>query len=312
MQMLIVGAGALGCFFAALLARSGNDVCLLVRNQEEADVLGARGLIVGCGGEQLHTRSVRVIAGIEHAGRADVIMFMVKSYHTADALRQVLPAVGETTALLTLQNGIGNIECLADAVPGKQILGGTTAQGVTKLGSGVVRHAGAGGTVIGCLHPAGMSRAHQVRKAFTRAGIDTSITDNLMGAIWTKLVVNCGINALAAIMNCSNSGIAHTPEVRALMAQAAQEAARVASAGGIELLCDDPAAMTERVCRATAANICSTLQDLRMGRRTEIDAINGAVVREGRRRGVATPVNALLADLVACLEEIGLHDSIKT
>jgi 2-dehydropantoate 2-reductase len=137
---------------------------------------------------------------------------------------------------------------------------------------------------------------------FETCGLPAALTDDLDGMVWGKLVANAGINALTALLRVPNGALAVTPQARALVERVAVEAAAVAAARGVRLPYADPAAHALAVAEATGANRSSTLQDVLRGSPTEIDAINGAVAREGRRLGVPTPVNALLAELVAALE----------
>jgi 2-dehydropantoate 2-reductase len=177
---------------------------------------------------------------------------------------------------------------------------GVTTLGATLLGPGRVRHAGQGLTTFGTAPDrAGIAA---LARLFEACGLPAELTEDLEALIWGKLVANAGINALSALLRVPNGALAATPQARALLERAATEAAAVAAARGVRLPYADPAAHALAVAQATGANRSSTLQDVLRGTPTEIDAINGAVAREGRRLGVPTPVNALLAELVAALE----------
>jgi len=234
----------------------------------------------------------------------DLLVVVVKAYATADALRWAVGAgaVGPDTVALTLQNGLGNAEVLAAALGPERVLAGTTAQGATLLAPGQVRHGGEGPTHIAPWVPGGpaAARADAVAALFTQAGLPTSVAPDPRPLLWAKLCVNCGINALTAILRVPNGGLLERPEARRLMELAAAEAGAVAAAEGV-VLPADPVERTVAVARATGANRSSMLQDVERGRRTEVDAINGAVANRGRTAGVPTPVNAVLADLVLAL-----------
>jgi 2-dehydropantoate 2-reductase len=209
---------------------------------------------------------------------------------------------------LTLQNGLGNLEALARALGEERVLGGTTAHGAYLLGVGHVRHAGSGPTIVGepCrgARPCAPSpRTGEMAELFRAAGIEAEATDNLAQAIWDKLVMNCGVNPVAAICRLRNGQLAQNPWSLKLMQSAALEAAEVAAAQGISLSYPDPAQRVKQVCEATAPNINSMLQDILVGRRTEIEAINGAVAELGRRLRVETPVNEALAAAVRAIEQ---------
>jgi 2-dehydropantoate 2-reductase len=189
-------------------------------------------------------------------------------------------------------------------------LAGTTAHGATLLGPGHVRHAGSGDTAIGALRPRECASALRLRDVFETAGIKTRIADDVQGLLWGKLFVNIGINPLAAILDITNGQILEHEQVRSIMHMAVREGVAVAAAKAMSFSFDEQIARVEGVCRATQANVCSMLQDVRAGRRTEIDYLNGAVVREARALGVPVPVNSMLSDLVRARQKLagGLID----
>jgi 2-dehydropantoate 2-reductase len=201
---------------------------------------------------------------------------------------------------VTLQNGVGNREALAAALGAEHVGQGVTSLGATLLGPGLVRHAGVGPTIFGA-EPNRMGMA-ALAGLFSASGLPAELSDNLDALVWGKLVVNAGINALTALLRISNGALAEIAEVRDIVARAVAEAAAVAAARGVRLPYDDPLEHVLSVARATGANRSSMLQDVLRGSPTEIAAINGAVLREGRRLGIATPVNQLLAELVAALD----------
>jgi len=202
--------------------------------------------------------------------------------------------------VVTLQNGLGNRELLAAALGDAQVGQGVTAQGATLLGLGQVRHAGQGDTVFGAAPKrAGMELLVDL---FNTCGLPAKLSDDLDALVWGKLVVNAGINALTALLRVPNGALEASAEARALMAALIDEAAAVARARGTALPYPDPLAHTLAVARATGANHSSMLQDVLRRSPTEVDAINGAIAREGLRLGVPTPVNSLLAELVRALE----------
>jgi 2-dehydropantoate 2-reductase len=212
---------------------------------------------------------------------------LVKAWQTDRAARELPAHLSPGGFALTLQNGLGNVEKLG---PGAYL--GVTAQGATLLGPGRVRAGGDGPT-----HVAGPA---VLADLLCEAGLDARTVDPACAnsLAWGKLAVNAGINALTAILNVPNGELLSRPDARALMERAAEEAAAVARAKRILLPFDDAAGEARRVARATASNRSSMLQDVLRGAPTEVDAINGAVVREGARSGVPTPVNETLVRLV--------------
>jgi 2-dehydropantoate 2-reductase len=211
--------------------------------------------------------------------------------------------MGPETAVLTLQNGLGNIEAIGRALHPDRALGGTTSMGATVLGVNHIRHAGWGETVIG--EPGGeqTARATAILERFRRSDLAVSFTDNLPGLLWSKLIINVGINALTALTRLHNGELLDHEGTRAVMEMAVDEAMRVARARGVRLLYDHPVEKVAEVCQATAGNISSMLQDVLKEKKTEIEQINGAVVREAAGLDIHTPVNATLVGLIKALEE---------
>jgi len=301
MKIAIVGAGAMGSLFGGLLMEGGWCVSLLTRREEDAEEINRRGVrLEGLGGER--TLPVPASAEPETVAGAELILMAVKAYDTAAAIRGIVDFVGSEAAVLTLQNGLGNVETIAAAVGLERTLGGVTAHGATRLGVGHVRHAGRGETVLGEVRGGLSPRATQLAERFTQAGIETRATADVAAALWGKLLVNVGINALGAITGWPNGRLAEAEATRAIMAAAVTEAVQVARARGLSFEPEAAIAKVEEVCRATAQNLNSMLQDLQRGRRTEIDAINGAIAAESTRLGVPTPVNWTLTQLVRALE----------
>ena len=220
-----------------------------------------------------------------------------------DRVEQSTRLLGEETVGLTLQNGLGNVERIAEIVGRQRLVGGTTAHGATVLEEGRVRHAGSGHTVLGDLVGSSNEKASSLVDLLGQCGIEATTTDDLDGLIWSKLIINVGINALTAITRMRNGELPAQDESRMLMAAAVEEAVKVAKAAGIRLLDGNPMDRVEEVCRATAPNISSMLQDILRRERTEIDYINGAVVSLGEHLNIPTPVNQVLTHLVRTIEQ---------
>lgn len=302
MKVVIVGPGAVGSLFAYFLSRTEADLWLLDRDPARAGRLGSDGIEVEelDGGSRRITP--RVSADPSEIGIAEVVIICVKAGDTAEAARTVGPVVGADTTVLTLQNGMGNVERITAALTTGTVLGGTTAQGSTVLEPGRIRHAGAGETIIG--EPGGPhgSRTAALVSLFKSCGMDASATDDLEGLLWGKLVINVGINALTAITGLKNGELVQRPGTQGILREAVAEALAVIGAKGITLPYDNAVDKVESVCRATAANISSMLQDMLRRRRTEIDAINDVIVSEGEGLGIPTPVNRTLTGLVRTIE----------
>jgi len=316
-NITIVGPGAMGTLYASLLGRAGHCVALLDEFPERAARLATHGLrLTGVSGS-VTTRPL-VTADPTALPPADLVIIAVKAYDTAAAARAVAPSLAPHTAVLTLQNGLGNAEAITAAVSPECVILGTTGHGAHLLDAGEVRHAGAGHTVIGRLNRAHDACLHRVAQVLSAAGLETSTTTRLESVLWQKLVVNAAINPLTALLRVRNGELLATPERQRLLDQVVDEAVAVAAAAGIDLLdplpgppaAAEPGAATppsavhghvHHVCRSTAANRSSMLQDVLRGRRTEIDAINGAIVARAGEVDVPVPLNQMLCSLVRVL-----------
>jgi 2-dehydropantoate 2-reductase len=286
MRIHVLGTGALASFFGARLSRVG-EVTLVGTWTEGIDAIARGGIVVDTPGTEaaFAVKAVRLGTPLD-AG--DLVLVLVKAWQTDRVAREVPALTAPDGHVLTLQNGLGNVEKLG---PGALL--GVTEQGATLVAPGRVRPAGDGPT-----HIAG---PQSLAAVFRSAGLDARAVDPALGAslAWGKLAVNAGINALTAILEVPNGQLLERPEALSLLERAANEVAEVARAKGIALPFPDAAAEARRVARATASNLSSMLQDVLRGAPTEIDAINGAVVREGARLGVPTPANETLLRMLA-------------
>lgn len=289
-----MGAGALGSFLGAALS-SENEVVLIARAAHAAAIRKNGLRIEGITEGQFE---VDATSRVTAAADAEVVLLTTKAYDTRAAARE-LQKVGGTAPVLTLQNGLTNIPTLLRELPARPILGGSTTHGVTMLRPGAIRHAGAGDTYIGAARADETLVASTV-KLFTAVGIQAQAAKDLTTTIWQKAVVSAAINPVTAVLGQPNGEVLRRPETMLLSQSAAREAAAVGKAHGAHLH-GDPWPAVARVLKATADNRSSMLQDIEAGRRTEIDAINGEIVRLGRVHKVRTPVNASLVALVKAL-----------
>lgn len=302
MKVVIVGPGAIGSLLAAFLSKSKAEVWLLDKDRERAAAIGRSGISVeGVSGSW--EVKARVTAEPGEIARADLIIFCVKSYHTKGAIAQAKSLVAENTRVLTLQNGIGNIEVISEIVGNERVIGGVTNLGATLLSAGRVRHAGKGETVIGRADGKISVELRSIRELFNKVGLETRISRDIKGLLWSKLIINAGINALTAVTRLNNGRLIEFESTRKIMREAVTEAIRIAKRKRIKLIYDDPLAKVEAVCEATAGNISSMLQDILKKKPTEIDFINGVIVRQGQELGIPVPANTLLVNLVKTIEE---------
>ena len=297
MRVAVVGAGAMGCLYGGHLAEAGVDVSLVDVWREHVDAINAKGLhMTGVSGDRVV--HIPATTDPETIGEVDLVLLFVKSYDTAQAVRDSGSLIGGDTCVLTLQNGLGNLEAITEVVGAGRALGGTTSHGSTLVGPGEIRHAGVGPTVIGALDRGSRSMAEKIAETFNDAGLQTRLSGDVRSDIWGKVLVNLGINALTALTGLRNGQLLDVPELRRLMRLAVEEGIRVAEADGVDLSIIDHVAHVYEVAEATGANRSSMLQDVDRGRRTGIDALNGTVVGLGEKLGVETPVNRALTALV--------------
>lgn len=300
MKILIIGPGALGCLFAGFLSKT-QEVIILDKNPKRAQFISEQGIrLEGISGNW--QAKVSVTANPGTIKEIDLVLICVKSYDTKQALNQVKSLVGENTLVLTLQNGLGNIEVIGEVVGQDKVIGAVTNQGATLLSDGYIRHAGKGETVIGRIDGKIPVQLKEIREIFNKSGLETRISRDIKGLIWSKLIINVGINALTAITRLNNGKLVEFEGTARILRDAVTEAVKIAKKKRIKLIYDDPLAKVEAVCEATAINVSSMLQDILKKKKTEIDFINGVVVRQGQSLGIATPVNSVLVNLVKTIE----------
>ncbi len=308
MKITVVGPGAMGSLLAALLTKlssadkeAEDTIWLLDKDVARAGRIAQEGIKVEglAGNWQV---PVKVTADINAIGQADLLIICVKAYDTKLALTQARTLVGENTYVLTLQNGIGNIEIIGEIVGNEKVIGGTANFGVTLVDAGNVKYTGKGEIIIGQLDGKITIGMRRIRELFNRAGLETRVSRDIKSVLWSKLIINAGINALSAVTGLTNGRLVEIEPAHKILRLAATEAVRVAKRKRIKLLYDDPLAKVEAVCEATSANVSSMLQDVLAKNRTEIDFINGAIVRQGQELGIPVPVNSMLVDLVKTIE----------
>ncbi|MBN3039186.1 MAG: 2-dehydropantoate 2-reductase [Candidatus Omnitrophica bacterium] len=300
MKVTIIGPGAIGTLLAAFLARKNNEVWLLDKYTERALKIGKGGIRVE--GLTKINAKVKTTSEAKEIGHQDAVILCVKSYDTEEAIKKTGALVKEDTLVLTLQNGIGNTQILNDIIGEDQVLAGITSQAATIIRPGVVRHTGKGETVIGRTTKKPLGRARVLLELLNKAGMPTRTTKDINSLIWSKLIINSGINAISAITRLKNGALLDYPAARELMRQAVSEAARVAKRKRIRLNYDDPIQKVESVCKASGENLSSMLQDVLRKKKTEIDFINGAIVRQGKSLNIATTVNETLTNLIKTIE----------
>lgn len=300
MDITIIGAGAMGSLFGSLLAKSGENVLLMDIWKEHVSAINSRGLGVEFDGKTNQV-DIKASSNMQDIRKSDLVIIFVKSTQTKQAAVQALKCLNDEGVVLTLQNGMGNADKIAQVVNPDKVIAGTTSHGATILGPGLIRHAGTGPTLIGMWSGKNNADLENIKNVFCKADIDTKVEDNIHLIVWKKLMVNVGINAITALTGIKNGCILDFPPTGELVRTAVKEACNVALAYGVTLP-DDIAEQVFAIAKATGPNRSSMGQDVDHQRQTEIDAINGAVVSLAQIKKIPVPVNRTLTELVKILQ----------
>lgn len=294
LQVAVLGAGAVGCFYGGMLARAGHRVTLIGRPQH-VQVFEAQGLRMQT---LAFDETVKLHASTEASAvtGADLVLFAVKSPDTETAGAQMREHLKPGALVLCLQNGVDNAERLRGVLPGVQVAAAVVYVATEMAGPGHLRHHGRGELVI---EPSPASE--RVAQALAAAGVPTEISDNVRGALWAKLILNCAYNALSAVGRIPYGELVRQPGVQDTMRDVVAECRAVAAADGVTLPGDVDAAV-RRIAETMPGQYSSTAQDLMRGKPSEIDHLNGHVVRRGEALGVPTPANRVLWAVVKLVE----------
>jgi len=301
MRVYVIGSGAMGSIYGGLLSRTGCDVTLIDVREDHLAAIKRDGLrIEGVRGEHL----VR-IAAVERDAQlppADVAIIFTDCNAIADAARNARRLLAPDGFALTLQNGIGNVEALVAELGPARVAGGVTMNSGANPEPGRVAYTNAGVTSIGELDGRPSERIEQLAGMLNHAGIETKVVSDPMAEIWSKFVHNCSVNALAAVSGLRGGEIYRTPEMSALQDRVMDEIMAVVHAKGIKLPDGDPRKKIKAHCRLRY-NKPSMMQHVEQGRQTEIDALNGALVREAKALGIPVPYNEAVVAFVKGVEK---------
>ncbi len=293
MKIAVMGAGAVGCYYGGLLARAGHTVTLIGR-PNHVDAIRRNGL-------RLQTADADVLipltASTDPAAvhDADIVLCCVKTADTASAATTMTPFLRTDAVIVSLQNGIENPDLLRAQLR-QDVLPAAVYVATEMAGDGHVRHHGAGQLVIGQ-----SPRSHEVADLFVAAGIPVELSDNIQGVLWTKLIINCAYNALSAITTLPYGKLVQHAGVEQVLRDIVDECLAVAAKAGVTPV-GDVREGVQRIPRTMPNQTSSTAQDLKRGRRSEIDHLNGCIVRKGEELGVPVPVNRVLHTLVKLFE----------
>ena len=298
MKIAVVGAGAMGSLFGGRLSQSGHQVLLYDINREHVETIQTDGLVIEdlASGTQETCRPIATTQA-EDLRVAEILIIFVKSAATEAVARQFSEITGVGTIAVTMQNGLGNEAILKKHFGEQRTAAGVTSQGATFIGSGRIRHAGRGPTHL-CMSDRNNEKLEDFVDALNQAGLDTELEENIEDLIWSKLIINVGINAVTALTGLPNGRLLEFPDCKALMADLVAEAVAVAEKRGVHLTYPDPLEMVYTVAEKTGGNRSSMLQDFDRKRQSEINFINGAILQEAEALGLEVPANRAVTRLV--------------
>jgi len=311
MKIVIVGgAGAMGGVWASRLAAAGNEVAILDVSPEALAAIGRDGLIVEQKDGSTTTTRLPATADAAAIGPAEAVVFFTKAHHTRAAAEGALPLVDDRTTVVSLQNGWGNADTLASVFPPDQLVVGVTYHSATVRGPGRIAHtADAGPTYVGpYVDGAPLDRAEAVGAAMTAAGIATTVTAAAKTEVWKKLILNCATLPTSALTRLYAGELGKAGPLRDLLDVLAREATAVANGLGYDIDPEERIGAIHGLLAKAGKGKASMLQDVEARRKTEIEVVNGAVVREGDRLGIAVPVNRAMVALVGGLERSWRQD----
>jgi 2-dehydropantoate 2-reductase len=302
----VMGAGAVGCYFGGMLARAGAAVTLIGRTQH-VEAINQSGLLLE---SSRFTQYVPVSASTDVVAirQASIVLFCVKTLDTEDAARALLPHLAPDAALVSLQNGVDNIDRIRTAT-GLEAIPAAVYVGAEMAAPGHVKHTARGDLILGDLSRQGRvsdekrRRLEAISEMFHRADVPCRVSENVEGDLWAKLLINCAYNAISALCRARYGRIARHASMRDIMRQIVEEGVAVARAAGVGLAEVNYVEAAWKLAESMPGTLSSTAQDIARGKRTEIDSLNGYVARRGAELGVETPVNQTLHALVNLLEE---------
>ncbi|MDD5686255.1 MAG: 2-dehydropantoate 2-reductase [Elusimicrobia bacterium] len=301
MNIVIVGAGAMGTLFAGFLAKGGNNVTVLARDKKKEIILKKKGIkITGLSKFFISPAKVRITSLPDSVSSQDLIIIFVKSYDTSSVIPSIRKMMGKNTVVLTLQNGLRNYENISKYITKNRIIRGVTLESAIFVKYGEVIHTGKGDTII---DKNDNILSKRICNIFNHCGIKTSLSKSIDSVIWSKLILNCAINPVAAVTGVKNGEIAKNKNYKEVAVESGKEVMKVAKVLGIKILFSKISEKIEKVCSSTSRNINSMLADVVASHKTEIDYLNGAVVDIANKIKVEVPVNKALLKMVKKLEK---------
>lgn len=296
----VLGAGSLGRLWAATLTLGGQKVVFVPRSPASTTGSPVRFDFLPLGG---HIHAIQ-IPWLQPEDTPSLVLVTTKALDVGPALSRFLPGLPETVPVVLFQNGMGSQQEAAETWPDRPLLAASTTEGANRPEAGVCVHAGSGSTWVGALTSAAIPRLHQVTAILEQSGLTVLAEQNIRDRLWQKLVINAGINPYTALLDCPNGELPKAPLFQQTIGALCQEIHSLMLAEGLQS--PGPESLQEKietVIHATAANTSSMRADRLAGRRTEIDVINGYLVRLAQHHGIPVPVNEMLTSRVRALTE---------
>lgn len=305
MKIAIAGSGAMGCRFGSMLHESGNNVLLIDNWVEHTKTINNQGLTI-VNEKGSHKQQITACLPEEAVDEVDLLIVFTKAMDTDSMVNRCQKLIGTNTRILTLQNGLGNVETLEKYVPANQIIAGVTTFGTELLGPGKIQALGSGEVQIMQVDVEDTKDVQRIANTMNEAGMNVEISKNVMVSIWNKVAFNCVLNTLCTLMNDTVSAVGSYSRVDEVINDIVDEIILVAEKEKVYLNKDEIINMISTVFdpKMSGNHLPSMLQDMVNGRRTEIDYLNGAIVQKAEKYNIPVPVNRLIAHLIKMMEEI--------
>ncbi len=296
-RVAVMGAGAVGCYFGGMLARAGAPVMLIAR-QKHVDVINREGLLMDCltFQERILTQATTEIEAVREA---QIVLLTVKTRDTEEVAKALLPHLHPGIIVVSMQNGVDNVERIR-AASGIEAIPAVVYVAAAMTAPGTVKHTGRGDLIFGSkTRP---DDVDEVAPMFALAGVPCRVSDNIEGDLWVKMILNCAYNAMSALTRAKYGTLMRTLWTREVMERIIEECLAVASGAGVKMPKVNMVEAAVKLGEAMSQAVSSTAQDIAAGRMTEIDSLNGYIVRRGKELGIPVPANQTLHALVKLLE----------
>jgi 2-dehydropantoate 2-reductase len=291
MNIVVMGAGAIGSLFGALLSKNNN--VLLIGRKPHVSAIKKTGLIIE--GKTCLNVKINAVSSVDNVKFfPELLILTVKSYDTESAILQAKKIINKDTIVLSLQNGLDNTDKIKKYLNPEKIIVGVTTHGAFFSKPGVIKHTGIGTTLLGELNGYKTKRVINIVNTFNSAGIKTKTSENILKELWIKAIINSGINPLTALFNCKNGYLLENPVLENILERICKESTCIANASGTEIIDIDMIKKTKDVIKDTCENHSSMLQSVLQGKKTEIDSINGKLVEIGKKYGLKPSMNEII------------------